>query len=360
VRSLFVVAAFACVAFGLAACGGGGGGSSSGASGVYNPVPSPSSSAGANLSQTSVERTDAQGALAGVQTYEEIAGGGSISTLTARRAMHSMLAKLNPKALIGQPRRPATCNDGSGVNETVTATTITIEQYYDDECTEPEAEIVWTYTQLGDEVTGPATFTEYSVSGATTETANAQITFEYNGSDQLVGFAFLLSNIVDQGTQLGSTGVACIDMTSEDCDVASIANAAPLDAEDGVVVSAAVTNTSTLAVTMQISTYQGAENALTIVQGVLPNWTITPASDLTQSLSISGSSSASGFTLTLTDNTNGGSFAIIGTAGGATGTLTNTATGATVASFSVNAQGNGTLTYGNGSTASIVDYVVQS
>lgn len=62
----------------------------------------------------------------------------------------------------------------------------------------------------------------------------------------------------------------------------------------------------------------------------------------------------------MTDNTNGGTFAITGSSNGTvTGTLTNNSTSATVATFTVNAAGNGTLTYGNGTQVQIVDYVVQ-
>jgi hypothetical protein len=111
---------------------------------------------------------------------------------------------------------------------------------------------------------------------------------------------------------------------------------------------------------MAVAAYQGAENALSIAQGTFPNWTISPASDQTASVSLTGAATSTGFTLTLTDNTNGGTFAITGSNSGAvTGTLTNNSTSATVATFTVNGQGNGTLTYGNGTQVQIVDYVVQ-
>ncbi len=339
----------------LVACGGGGGGG-----GSVTPQATPQT----NISQTSVQRSDAQSALAGVQAYEEYSGGGSISTLTAVRAVHTLLTKINPKTLLSSPpRHVLTCNYGPGVNESVVANangtdTVTIEDYYDDNCMDPEAEIVWTVTSSGTTVSGPALFTEYSTSGAQTGSANVQITFVYNSAGtELTGFSFLLSNVVDNGTPVsGEIGLACSAGTSTTCGVAAVANVAALDLEDGASV---VASFGTSSVSMQIAAYQGAENALSVAAGTIPNWTISPSSDLVSSVSISGQATASGFTLTLTDSTNGGTLAMTGTSTGVTGTLTNNATGATVASFTVNASGNGTLTYSNGTQVTIVDDIVQ-
>ncbi|HUN29685.1 MAG TPA: hypothetical protein VMV65_07745 [Alphaproteobacteria bacterium] len=336
----------------LAACGGGGGGG--GGTGVTVPPPVPT-----NLSETSVQRNDAQSALSGVQAYQEYAGGGSISTLTAVRVVHTMLAKTNPKTLLtAPPRHVLSCNTSPGVNEYTSGDTITIEDYYDSQCTQLEAEIVWTVTQSGNTYTGPAVFTEYSMTGGVTESANVQITFIFNSADTAVtGFSFLLSNVVDNGTAIsGEIGLACNAGTATTCDIAVVANVAALSAEDGSSVSATATTSS---ISMQISDYQGAENSLSIAQGTFPAWVISPSADLVASVSIAGQATSSGFSLSLTDSTNGGTFAITGTSSGVTGTLTNNATGATVASFTVDDQGNGTLTYSNNSQVSIVDYIVQ-
>lgn len=353
-RSFRVVAAFAFTAF-LAACGGGG--SSPGGVTVPPPIPAPSAT---GLAQQTVQRSDTQSALTGVQTYEEIAGGGSIGTLTATRSAYRMLAKLNPRKLLSARRSEAGAACSNGEEETVSGTTITIEQFYDAACTEPEAEIVWTYTQEGDDYTGPATYTMYSTSGATTETADVQITFDFSSTGTLTAFAFLLTSIVDQGTQLGEAGVACAEGSNLTCGVAAIANVAALGSEIGANASATV-NSSTSTVSMQVTDYQGAENALSLAQATIPNWTIAPASDQISSTSMTAQPTSTGFTLTLVDNTNGGTFAIAGSSSGTvTGTLTNNANGATVATFTIDAQGNGTLTYtSSGTTASIVNFVVQ-
>lgn len=347
---------FAACAFvvSLTACGGGGGGGT-----VGPPAPQATATPATDLSQQAVQRNDAQSALTGVQAYDEYAGNGSISTLTAVRAIHRALAKANP-------RHAMTCSGGETttvgplINGTVTET---ITDYYNVNCTgQPEDQIVWTASEPNSTtLTGPATFTQWSAAGAVTGTANATITFYITGGGaSITGYSFLLTNVVQNGTTLGDIGLACSvnpNGTSSACGIAAAANVPALNAMDGASVSLSV---GTSSVSMQIADYQGGLNALTIAQGTFPNWTISPSSDQTSSVSLTGQATSSGFALTLTDNTNGGTFAITGSSNGTvTGTLTKTSSGATVATFTVNSQGNGTLTYGNGTQVQIVDYVVQ-
>ena len=345
------IVAYALVAS-LAACGGGGGV-------VGPPQPQATPTPATNLGQQAVQRSDAQSALSGVQAYEEYAGGGSISTLTAVRAMHRALAKVNP-------RHAATC-DGGETSTTVTnsndTVTETITDYYNVNCTgQAQDQIVWTVSEPNSStLTGPATFIQWSQTGQVTSTANATITFYIaNGGATITGFSFLLTNVVQDGTTLGDVGLACsvnASGASTACGIAAVANVPSINAMDGASVSLAEGASS---VSMQIAAYQGAQNALTIAQGTFPGWTISPSSDQTASVSIAGQATGTGFTLTLTDSTNGGTFAITGTSSGTvTGTLTNNSTSATVATFTVNSAGNGTLTYSNGTQVQIVDYVVQ-
>lgn len=241
--------------------------------------------------------------------------------------------------------------------------TETITDYYSANCTGQAADqIVWTASEPNSTtLTGPATFTQWSPTGAITGTASATITFYVtNGGATVTGFSFLLTNVVQNGTTLGDVGFACsvnANGASTACGIAAVANVPSIGAMDGASVSLAVTTSS---VNMQIAAYQGAQSTLSIAQGTFPNWTISPSSDQTASVSITGQATSTGFALTLTDSTNGGTFAITGSSNGTvTGTLTNNSTSATVATFTVNSLGNGTLTYGNGTQVQIVDYVVQ-
>lgn len=360
-----LLATVSIVAF-LAACGGGGGGTlpASGGSGGGSTGGSTGSSSGA-LTSTAVERSDTQSALLGVQAYEN-AEGGAGGILTARRA----LVRVAAKGLLARARRDVTssCSEGangggielSEVPGSGDSEIVTIETFYDVNCKEPDVELVWTGTPSGDEASGPATYTQYSQSGAVEYTANAQVTIYYaNDTYQTeTGISMLLTSISgsDSGS-LASMGLACSE-TSGACSLAAID-----DTASGQVGAIADLSASASSISMQLQAYQGGPDALSIASGSpFPDWTISPSSDETASVSISGGAAAGGgFTLTMTDNLNGGTFSIDGTASGTiAGTLTPTGGSATDASFTIDAAGNGTVTYANGTTASIVDYVLQS
>lgn len=362
VRSYF---AAVCVALVVSACGGGGGGSSSGGitpgGGNGN-----GNGGGSSLSQTSVQRSDAEGALVGVETYRSYSDGGSPTTLTSLRRT---LSRLGKHAMLLHERSATTCENDSEISEvagTNGTEIFTIDDYYDSMCTQLEDSLVWTASAQGDDITGPATFTQYSTSGAITGTADAVITFVYTNSSLSVlsGISFLLTDVTENGsTSSGSIGLACSETAAGatgECSVAVTENVAALSEELGAVATISLAS-SNQSIAMQIAAYQGAENALAIASGTFPAWTISPASDVVASDSIAGgATSGGGFTLTLTDNTNGGTLAIVGSSSGTVnGTLTNTATGSTVATFTIDSSGDGTLTYSSGTQVSIVDYIVQ-
>jgi hypothetical protein len=344
----------------LAACGGGGGSTPPTTTGGQTGGSTGGNSGG--LTSTSVERSDAQSALVGVQAYENAEGGGSGGILTARR----MLEHVDVKAMLAHERRDVpTCEAGStgGTEETVVETsstteTVTIETFYDAACTEPEVDLVWNASLSGTNLTGPATYTQYNATGTTAFTASAQVTIYATSTGTETGISLLITGITGADTgSLVSTGLACSETGSAGCSLAVVGNTS--SGETGVVSDASV---STTAVSMQVQAYQGSAGALSIQAGTFPDWTIAPSSDEIASVSISGGpASGGGFSLTLTDNVNGGTFAITGSANGTvTGTLTATGSSTTDASFSIDAAGDGTLTYGNGTTASIVDFEIQS
>ena len=107
----------------------------------------------------------------------------------------------------------------------------------------------------------------------------------------------MLTNVVQNGVTLGDVGLACsvnANGASAACGIAAVANVPAISAMDGASVSLSV---GTSSVSMQITAYVGAENALSITQGTFPDWTISPTSDQTASVSISGQATSSGFTL---------------------------------------------------------------
>jgi hypothetical protein len=341
----------------LAACGGGGS-SSPGSVSVPPPVND-------GVTQQSVQRADSQDALVGVEGYQEFTTGGE-SALAVGPTMHRLVRKIGARSLLGRRDTSTGCEAGSsggGVEITTTQTgadteTVTIQEYYDAACTELESTLNWTATisssATGYTIAGPATFSEYAEGSSTvTESANAQIAFYENSSETLTGISILLTGITIDGNSAGSLGVACTETGATACGLAMVTSG---NSEVGALASMTLSGSS---VSMQISQYAGS--SLTIAPATLPDWTISPASDQTQSVSISGSASGSGFTLTMTDSQNGGTYTIDGSSSGTvTGTLVVTGTSTTEASFTLNAAGNGTVTFSNGTTANVVDYVIES
>jgi len=347
----------------LAACGGSGGG---GGSSII--VPPPTNPPGGGMAQQSVQREDAQSGISGVQTARSVTGSPT-STYSKVRALRELVAREGRDAFFGPHARYGIgpCSNGQETSTTAGANNtaiLEVDSFYDTLCTKIESKLVWTASQSGNNLTGPATSTQYSNSGAITEIDTMSITFYLNSSQQLTGFSLLLTSIVQNGVQVGEAGVACTVASTNtiSCGVADANNVA--SGEVGANVSATVTtasNSSNTSMSMQVSAYQAsAANALSIAAATLPFWTVSPAADQTQSVSISGSTTSTTISLTVTDSTNGGSLAISGsTSGSVTGTMTRTDTDATVATFTLDAFGNGTLTYGNGTQVQIVNYAVQ-
>lgn len=344
----------------LAACGGGGGGGGTTGGGGVTPPTTP------NVTQQSVQREDAQSGIAGVQAARSVTNGDT-TTYAKVRALRAYVERLGKAAIFGPGARYGIgpCSGGQETSQTNNpngTVTLEIDTFYDNACTAIESKLVWTASQSGADITGPATSTQYSNSGTVTETDTMTITFYLSGSN-LTGFSLQVTSIVQNGAQVGQAGVACtiVSTSSISCGVADANNVTAGEVGANVSETVTVASNSNTTLSMQVSAYQAnAANALSISAATFPFWTVSPAADQTQSVSVSGSTTATSITLTVTDSTNGGSLAIGGsTSGAVTGTLTRTDTGATVATFSIDGFGNGTLTYGGGTQVSIVNYAVQ-
>lgn len=326
------------------------------------------------MAQQSVQRADVQNSLAGVQAVREYSGGNATVLVRHSAALKAAVAQARRANMFAAVRTLATaaptsapgCSNGStsstvaGANGSVV---ITVSTYYDSLCTQIENTIVWTATQNGDIVSGPATVTAYSTSGTITESADAQITFVYNSSGVLTGLSLLFTNIQSNGKTQGELALGCSAPTtaSTSCGVALAANVYSSSLEDGANVSfTATSGSSGSTLSMQANSYQSGIDGLTISASQFPDWTITPGSAQTGSVAISGSETTSAVSLTVTDSTNGGSVAITGSPSGTIqGSVTRNDTGAPVATFTIDGSGNGTATYGNGTQVQIVSYAVQ-
>ncbi len=241
--------------FGVAAmlAGCAGGGTSGGGNGNVSPPAAPSS---ANMTKKSVQRADVQSSLAGVQAMREAVGPGTSAFVRQRNALKAAVAKARRAGMFGilHPMATATsdpnCN-GSGSSESTApgsngSVVITVSTYYDSACTDIESVIVWTATQSGSTVNGPATVTLYSKNGTVTETASAQVQFIYSDSTLSVvtGISILMTSIVDNGKNQGELGVGCniASATTISCGVAVAADVYAAQIEEGANVSFTATH----------------------------------------------------------------------------------------------------------------------
>lgn len=364
------VAAFSLAAL-LSACGGGGGGgATSGGGGVTVTPPTPNSQ---NMTQSSVQRADVQSTLAGVQAQREYGGGSTTAFARQRAALRAAVEGARRAGMFGTARSPLVtptsapgCSGGS-TSSTTPGTNgseiLTVTAYYDTLCTQIEDSIVWTATQNGNVISGPATITLYSTAGALTETASGQIQFDYNSSQQLTGLSFLMTSIVVSGKQQGQLALGCsvTSSTTASCGVAVASDIFSLSLEDGANVSFTATTTSAGSTfSMQTIAYQSTIDGLSISAAGFPDWSISPSSAQTGSIAITGTQTASSVSFTAVDSSNGGSITVTGSSSGTlSGTIVRSDTNASVGTFTLDSNGNGTLTYGNGTQVSIFNYTVQ-
>lgn len=161
-----------------------------------------------------------------------------------------------------------------------------------------------------------------------------------------------------------SVGYGCVlnssNSSTEQCGLGSVVHVQQLNGDFGATGTLTLTSGSTNStVTGSASSYTGALNALTLAPAAtLPDWTISGGTEL-GTATITGTTGQNGLTATFVDSAHGTTTTVTPSSnGGATGTVVQTSTNTTLATFTVDQNGNGTITYSNGTTAQIVDYVV--
>lgn len=365
----------------LAGCGGGGGGSA--------PSSQPPTQTQANVQQVPVQRSLANQSLqTQYATQQSFTFGSSTGTLSSvRRAIDASARRVTSAWRAGTAVRAqgtirrASVTYGPCTNNTETATvavSTTEEQlyertFYDSACTQLYQDmfldVVATSSTAGT-ITG--TDTEYSVSGAFLDYVTLTMNMSGIGTSapQFSLQATSAANSTAQPTV--QFGVACGlgSSSSLACGFGGVDTVQALSQDEGVTLNlAASATTSTTSVTVPVSgnaaAYTGATGALKLTPGTFPAWTISGGT-LSDSATLNGQFSYStagviaGASLTLTDSADDGTVTL--TAGGTpetiAGTIKQTDTGKQVATFSVDASGNGTITYSNGTTGTIQNWVV--
>jgi hypothetical protein len=361
-----------CVVLTAAGCGGGGGGSSPAPSGGTVAV---ATAPPASLAQnTALQRSLVQEALTSTNSSANLGTStGSSASATLALARRAMSVRRSAQTV-------AACSNGQTSTITAGATSTTenlaISQYYDVGCTE----LWWTGTFVvtltsNTSFTAVGSYTYYTTAGVVYESANP-VTLAFGeataSTPAYTSTSATIANSVG-GSPIGSIGVGCTVATASDsCAFGSTEHLPAQSIDDGQLVSVTASEATTatgdtVTVSGSGSAYTAALNALSLAPQGTAGWTITGAAaalsiGLTGSVSYSTLGVLTGISLAVTDSADAASVAVSYNSATQliTGTVTQTSTGSTVATFSVSPLGSGTISYGNGSTGTIVDWIVQS
>lgn len=311
--------------------------------------------------------------------------GGSGGTLSVTRRTIDRVARQLTLAYSGGRRSAAAAVRKQGVtygpctSDTETALVavsqteeqIYMRTFYDSACTQLDQDIYLDVVATNS-TTGTATGTDTQYTQSGTPFAYNTIAMSLTGIG--TASAGISIEITDAATatspQLGVVGVACgIATGASACGFGAVAHDQAANSDVGMTiadnVSVATGQGGLIDVTLTGSgaAYSGALNALSLTAGTFPAWAVSGGSAV-DSTTVSGQLAftpalqfASG-TLTLTDSSDLGSASFTIATTGGNGSITDTATGKVVATFSVDATGTGTITYSNGTTGTISNWVL--
>jgi hypothetical protein len=212
------------------------------------------------------------------------------------------------------------------------------------------------------------TLTTYSTTGSVIDYATVTLSLTVLGSSGTVTLRETdASNVTSPPT--ASVGVSCgISGSALTCGGGATASVASLSEDVGDTLTLAGTNTTVVGgakITMNgsVAAYLGGLGKLTLAAGTFPTWTIGGATS-TDSGTYSGTfgyTTAGALTsaaLSLGDPADDATVTIATSAATISGSITQTDSGKVYASFTTDTAGNGTITYGNGTTATIVNWQI--
>ena len=349
----------------LVGCGGGG---SSGGAGTPAVVPVPANGA----QSTAVQRAVVQQALSATNTssYVQQYGTPSGTVALVRRVMSGARGAVALSACNGGIVTSTSPGPSNNVEN------ISINAYYDAACSQLWYAASGTLT-ANSSTTGTAalSITYYTLSGAVYEYASPVVLVLGGIGTAAPYFALQASLAASQSSPpYLSLGVGCsVSPSSDGCSEAVAAHLASLGSDTAIAVtasdalSAAPGGGEVISLNGSGSSRSGSLGSTNVVsQGsyafgiaggnLIDSVTLTGSLTLTLSgLVVSGgvtvTDAADGLTATVTYNGSTQAFS---------GSLTQTGSGTTLATYTVNLNGNGSVAYGNGSVATISNWVVLS
>lgn len=364
-RVLYVFTA--CIA--LAACGGGGGSSSGGGGGVTPPGPVPTSTPPAPTQQS--ERADAQQSLSAYQAASQITPTGGNSILSTGRRAPEFASEIRLRRHMHTLTTSA-CSNGviTSTNQTSSTTaTITVYTYYDATCVTLWQDLTWSVTASGTTLAGPFSTDQYAQTGTQTGYVSGLLSVTLNSALSAITALSIQMNDISttaSAPSLGQLGLACALSTSLNCGVAVVGNVGST-AEQGVDMTLGATETPgsagsyTVALTLSAQGYTSGAGAMAIAPATFPAWTISggtlsAALSGTMSVGYAANGSSTSLSATFTDPQYGTAVSLSATSTGISGSISRT--GTSYGSFTTDASGNGTITYSNGATGQIADWII--
>jgi hypothetical protein len=377
----------------VAACsGGGGGGTTPSLSNASSPSGGASS---APASAVSTQRMVSSSALsvadASVELNQLNMSNGSLGLALAQSAAEARRpADASPSPT---PSSSPTCFNGVEYSRTISGSTIdlTLEFFYDNACTEPYMLRTLAITPppaSGGTGTATGTVEVFNESGTPVDFNTLALTFIVDAQGNLTQVSEEKTAAPGpSAAPYAQFGYACVYGTASaiDCGLGNAIN------DTSANVSVGFTETTTVAsspgpsaspapsaspmpswapiaaprsVQLQINGqgYTGTLGGLTLAPGVAPAWTVSGG---TQAATLAGTASfgfgcgsyVSNVSLTLTDTAAGLTVTLTQSGHQLTGTVTNTS-GQTVATISLDRSGSGTITYTNGTTAPVKDWII--
>lgn len=379
----------------LAACSGGGGSVSSPGTGtaLTESIETQRSVGGSTLS-----------AAGSAVDYNQLSGPQSAAVLGVQDATTIAAAAPANGPMIPGPTPPlgnGTCFNGVEFTYSSTSTTITekIEFFYDAACTEPYRLENLTITPPPHGTAGSGsssgTVQVWSQAGASVDYQTFSQTFTVNANGLVTEISQMRTDAMSSSSpptsQYGETclvgplATEAIDCGTGNALTDTTANEAlgfvqtttgqflltpvPSPAPTAVPVATAGApiyrgNPSLLSLTINGTGYTGAVGSLTLSAGTAPAWKISGGTKVvtltgTASIGFGFSTVMSSVNLTLVDSADGLTATLTSAHGpGLTGTVTNTASGATVATIAVDLSGTGKITYSNGTTEKVQDWII--
>lgn len=374
--------------FALTACGGGGGGGASGgSSGGVTPPTQPS--AVRSVPTQRAVATQSLASVSAVQSMYPYAAGGSVPLLSVRRAIDAAARRVTAGfaargAAPAAARRLTTSTPSWGpcTNASETATTVVSateelvyqRNFYDAACTQLKQDIALDINAAStSSVTATGTMSSFTSTGAQYDYETLQMSLTFSTTGALSSLSMQITDAVTPTSQqLSSVAFACgMAGTSATCGAGDVEHSTLLNADAGLTVGLSVSAGAPqgglvpVPISLSVSGYTGALNALQLAPGTFPSWTISGGT-LVDTASVSGQLAfttagalASG-TLTFTDSADHASVSMTTSTTGTTASISDTATNAVVATFTVDPNGNGTIAYSDGTKGQIVNWQVQS